>query len=119
MPRNRRSAKAAGSSFERLVADYLAMNVDDRIDRKVRTGAKDTGDIANVRTWDDRRVTVECKNTARVDLAGWAAEAEVERVNAGDDIAVVIHKRHGVGAAGRQWVTMSLEAFASLLRADG
>jgi hypothetical protein len=33
MARNRQSAKAAGSRFEREVADYLADMLDDRIDR--------------------------------------------------------------------------------------
>lgn len=114
--RNRASAKKAGSSFERMIADYLRDNLDDRIDRKVRTGAKDTGDIANVRTWSGDRVTVECKNTSRTDLAGWMAEAETERDNAGDDIATVIFKRHGVGPAGRQWVLLTVDELVKLLK---
>lgn len=114
--RNRVSAKKAGSSFERLVADYLADTVDDRIDRKVRTGSKDTGDVANVRSSNGLRVTVECKNTARHDLSGWMSEAFVECVNAGDDIPVVVFKRHGVAVAERQWVLMTLETFGELLK---
>ena len=38
MSRTRQSAKKAGSSFERLVADYLRDHVDDRIDRRPKTG---------------------------------------------------------------------------------
>ena len=49
MSRNRNSAKQAGARFERLISDFLRDNLDDRIDRKVRTGARDTGDVANVR----------------------------------------------------------------------
>ena len=65
MSRTRASAKAAGTRFERLVADYLAQHVDDRIDRRVKTGAKDRGDIAGVRHMGGR-VVLECKDTTRV-----------------------------------------------------
>jgi len=112
--RSRRSAKAAGSSFERLVADYLAVVVDDRIDRRVKTGARDKGDIAGVRV-HGRRVVLEAKNTARINLGSWAAEAEVERVNDDALVGVVVHKRHGKGSAGDQWVTMTLADLAALL----
>ena len=115
MTRNRRSAKAAGAAFERLVADYLAHTVDDRIDRRVKTGRADKGDIGGVRTpWGDR-VVIECKNTTRMALGAWIREAETERANDGAHIGVVAHKRHGVGAAGDQLVTMTLENFAKLL----
>jgi len=112
--RSRRSAKAAGSSFERLVADYLAGVVDDRIDRRVKTGARDKGDIAGVRV-HGQRVVLEAKNTARINLGTWAAEAEVERVNDDALVGVVVHKRHGKGSAGDQWVTMTLADLAALL----
>lgn len=111
--RSRRSAKAAGSSFERLVADYLASVVDDRIDRRVKTGAKDKGDIAGVRV-HGQRVVLEAKNTARVNLGSWAAEAEVERVNDDALVGLVVHKRHGKGSAADQWVTMTLADFVAL-----
>ena len=115
MARNRQSAKAAGSRFEREVADYLADMLDDRIDRKVKTGAKDKGDIANIRL-RAHRIVMECKNHARTDLAGWIAEAQLEAENDGAALGVVVHKRHNVGAPARQWVTMTLTAFAWLIR---
>lgn len=115
MSRTRASAKAAGARFERLIADYLARVVDDRIDRKVRTGARDTGDIANLRVHGGRRVVVEVKDVARTNLAGWAAEAEAERVNDGAVAGVVIHKRHGVADPAKQWVTLTLEDFAAIV----
>ena len=40
MTRTRRSAKAAGSRFESEVAAYLAEHIDDRIERRARSGAK-------------------------------------------------------------------------------
>lgn len=114
MGRSRTSAKKAGSSFERLVADYLARYVDDRIDRRVKAGAKDRGDIAGVRV-AGRRLVLECKNTTRTDLAGWTAEAEIERGNDDAIAGVVVHKRHGKGKAEDQWVTMTLRDLASII----
>jgi hypothetical protein len=115
MTRTRSSAKAAGSRFERDVADFLATTIDDRIDRRVKTGAADKGDIGGLR-FKGHRIVLECKNHSRLDLAGWIAEAQLEADNDGAEIGVVVHKRHNVGAAGRQWVTMTLADFAWLIR---
>lgn len=115
--RNRASAKKAGSSFERLIADYLAEALeDDRIDRRVKTGTKDRGDIAGVRTIRGGRVVIECKNVSRDNLPQWIREADVERGNDDAAVGVVAHKRHGVSAAGDQYVSMTLDTFISLLQ---
>ena len=114
--RNRASAKKAGASFERAQADYLGGALDDdRIDRRVRTGAKDCGDIAGVRTIRGGRVVIECKNTARLDLPGWLREAETERVNDGAVIGVVMHKKRGTTDPSQQYVTMDAATFVRLL----
>ena len=115
MTRSRASAKAAGSTFERQVADYLAEHLDDRIDRRVKTGAKDKGDIGGIRL-KNHRVVVECKNTVRTDLAGWIAEAQIQADNDGAPLGVVVHKRRGVAKPERQWVTMTLADLAWLIR---
>lgn len=103
-----------GSTFERMIADYLANNVDDRIDRRVKTGAKDRGDIGGVRI-HGKRLVLECKNTAKLNLGGWAAETETERGNDDALAGVIVHKRHGKGQPADQWVTMTLEDFAAIL----
>lgn len=117
--RTRTSARKAGSSFERLVADYLKAHVSRYIDRQPKTGNKDKGDLANVEfhILDEvpGRVVVEVKNTARTDLAVWAAEAEAERINADADVGLVVSKRHGRSAPGDQWVHMTLRELAALL----
>jgi hypothetical protein len=115
MTRTRASAKTAGATFERQVADYLAAEVDDRIDRRVKTGAKDKGDIGGIRL-RGHRVVVECKNTVRTDLAGWIAEAQIQADNDGAPLGVICHKRKGIGKAGGQWVTMTLGDFAWLIK---
>ena len=72
MSKNIRYAKQKGTSFETLVAEYLAMKLADiRIARMPRMGKKDRGDIANVRTVAGGCVVVECKNTARDALPQW------------------------------------------------
>ena len=114
MARNRASARRAGASFERSVADYLAAHVDDRVDRRVKTGANDRGDIAGLRH-HGHRLVVECKNTARADLAGWMREAHVEAGNDDALAGVVVHKRHGNAVPGDQWVSMTLADFVALL----
>lgn len=114
MTRNRASAKKAGTTFERQVADYLALHVDDRIDRRAKTGSKDRGDIAGVRIWGQRLV-LECKNTTRLALAGWMNQAETERGNDDALAGLIIHKRHGNNQPGDQWVTTTLRELTALL----
>ena len=114
--RSRASAKDAGTRFERSVADFLANRLDDyRIDRRAKTGSKDRGDIAGVRTPSGARVVIECKDTARPDLPGWLRQAETERVNDGAAVGVVVHKKRGTADPAEQYVTMSLETLAVLL----
>jgi len=117
MTRTRASAKKAGSTFERTTADYLAAVVDDRIDRRVKNGSKDRGDIGGVRI-HGQRVVLECKNTAKTSLGPWANEAEIERGNDDALAGVIVHKRHGTADPGAQWVTLTLADFAALLTGD-
>ncbi len=114
--RNRRSAKSAGSRFERTVADYLAAVLDDRIDRRVKTGAKDCGDIGGVRRSPcGSRIAIECKDTAKMDLPQWTREAAAEAANDGALLGVVVHKRRGVGDPSEQWVSMTLADLVALI----
>lgn len=114
MTRTRQSAKAAGSRFERQIADHLAEHVDDRIDRRVKTGAKDRGDIGGVRHMGER-VVIECKNTSRINLAGWITEAHTQAGNDDALVGIIAHKRHGNGSAGEQWVTMTVDDLVAIL----
>lgn len=115
--RNRRSAKAAGSTFERQIADYLKTELNNpNIDRMVKSGSKDRGDIANVRDSHDRLIAVEAKNTAKMNLPAWTNEAQAEALNYGAHVGVVVHKRHGVGDPGKQWVSMTTDDLIKLLK---
>lgn len=119
MARSRSSAKKAGSDHERNVADYLAGTVDDRIDRRVKTGAADKGDIGGVRTSDGRRVVLECKEyRGQIKAGTWMGEARVEAENDGAAAAVVVAKRLGTTDPSRQWVVMELRDLVVLLGGD-
>lgn len=114
--RTRRSAKAAGARFERELADYLRDRLGDpSIDRLVKTGTRDRGDIGNVRDSHGRLIAIEAKNTARMDLPAWTREAQQEAHNYGAHAGLVVHKRHGVSDPGQQWVTLTLDTLINLL----
>lgn len=115
MSRSIRSAKQAGTRFERKVADYLSAAFGDSdIDRQIKTGSRDVGDIRGVYR-NGHKVTIECKDCSRMELAKWIGEAEVEAGNADSPFPVVVHKRKGVGSMSEQYVTMTLETFAGIL----
>jgi len=119
MTRTRASAKAAGSSFERSIADHLAKVLeDDRIDRRVKTGKKDRGDIGGVRHmgW---RLAFECKDYGGRLMPGpWVAEAETERGNDDALAGLVIAKRRGTTDPGQQFVLMTVNDLTALLTGD-
>lgn len=117
MTRSRASARAAGSRFERLVADYLAHHLSEFIDRRVKTGAKDRGDIANLRAFG-LPVVVECKDVARLNLGGWVTEADIERGNDDALAGLVVHKRRGTTDPGDQYVTTTLRDLIAILNGE-
>lgn len=103
-----------GSSFERLIADYLKVNGFPFADRRVKSGAKDKGDVGGVGV-HGQRLILECKNTSKINLGTWATEAEAERINDKALAGMVVHKRHGKGQAGEQWVTLTLADLVAVL----
>jgi len=117
MSRNRASARAAGSRFERLIADALAHALDDdRIDRRPKTGSRDKGDVGGVRI-GPHRLVIEAKDCARQDLPAWTREAQLEARNDGAVVGVVVAKRRGTADPLQQWVHMTLADLVALLRA--
>ncbi len=117
MTRSRQSAKAAGSRFETLMANWLAFRLnDDRIERRAKNGANDRGDLTGIKTIRGGRVVAELKDYAgQVKVGPWLTEAEIERGNDDAAIGVVIAKRRGIGAPDQQLVMMTAETFARLL----
>lgn len=118
MARSRSSARAAGAKSERVVADYLAQALnDDRIDRRVKTGARDRGDIGGIRH-HGQRLVIEVKDCARQDLPGWTGEAHTEAGNDDALVGVVIAKRRGTTDPGRFWVHMTVDDLLALLTGE-
>ena len=117
MTRTRASARAAGSRFERTIADALAAHIDDRIDRRVKTGSKDRGDIGGLRHMT-QRVVIECKDVTRTNLGGWVTEADTERGHDDAIAGLVIHKRRGTSDPLDQYVTCTLRDLIALLTGE-
>lgn len=115
MGRSRAAAANAGRAMERGTANYLAAAVDDRIDRQVKTGTKDRGDIGGVRLPNGEKIAVECKEVVTLALPAWLREAEVERQNLGAVAGVVVHRQRGVTAMEDQMVTMRLRDFVAIM----
>jgi hypothetical protein len=118
MSRTRASAKAAGSRFERLIADCLNHHVDDRIDRRVKTGRKDKGDIAGLRHMGGR-IVLEVKDYGgRYLLGPWLNEAEIERGNDDALAGAVVIKRRATADPLEQVVVMTTRDLIALLTGE-
>ena len=105
------AAKRKGSQAERDVVAYLKANGFPYADRRLAGATLDKGDISGV-----LGVTIEIKNHARLDLAGWLAELEVEMKNDGAWTGVVIHKRKGKGDVGEWYASLPVKVWLALLR---
>ena len=106
-----------GAAFEQQVADYMARRLGEKgIERRVRNGANDRGDIAGV-IIRGMRAVIECKCCKRMELSGWLKEAEIERGNDDAEFGVVIHKRKGCGERnfGGNFATMELDTLLAII----
>lgn len=105
------NAKVKGSLFERQVTDWL--NAAGVVTQRIPAGAvKDLGDLF---VHDSRWPAIQCKNHARIDLAGWIRDAEEQAVNAHRTAGVVWAKRRGTTDIGRCYVIMTGDAFLTLM----
>ena len=115
MTRNRKSARQAGTRFERSMADYLARVLGDAgIDRQIKTGSRDRGDIRGL-YFRGEPFALECKDCSRMELPRWLREAEVEAGNADAALWAVCHKRKGVADPAEQYVTMTARTLAAMI----
>lgn len=104
--------KSKGTSFETLVTEYLCSEGLDAY-RQPLSGVNDKGDI-HIHGWPD--FVIEAKNHKRMELSQWITEAETEKVNANRELGIVVHKRLRKGQPQDQYVTMTLDTFARLVR---
>lgn len=98
-----------------MVADYLAQALgDDRIDRRVKRGSADRGDIGGLRI-HGQRLVAEVKDVAKTDLPGWTNEAHTEAGNDDALVGVVIAKRRGTTDPGKFWVHCTVDDLLALM----
>lgn len=106
--------KAKGSRWESEVRDYLATALDVRVERIPAGAALDRGDLTGI-----NGLCIECKNVAKIELAGWVDEATAEARNvAPDTLPVVIAKRRNKSVTDG-YAVMPLWAWAELMRRAG
>ena len=102
--------KAKGSQWERDIVGYLQAHGFPYAERRFGAGQQnDKGDILGI-----PGVTIEAKNHAKFAQSDWLAQAETERVNAGNKHGVVVVKRRGK-SAGEGFVVMTLETFCEIV----
>ncbi len=115
MARTNRSARNAGTSFERIMADYLSSALgDSEIDRQVKMGSRDVGDIRGV-FLHGKRVTIECKEYGgRHRLPEWLEEAEAECGNADTTHAPSCCTHASTRPANEKCATVPTDTFAAM-----
>jgi hypothetical protein len=118
MPRNRASAKSAGTAHETSIAAYLATHVDDRIERRAKNGSKDRGDISGLRVLGNRFVLELKDYRGELHAGTWIREAELEAGNDDAIAGIVIAKRRGTTRPGEQWVLMDVDSLIALITGE-
>lgn len=107
-----------GTGFESDFTGWLAEETGQPVERRVKHGAKDCGDVSGL-SIAGKPACVELKNAKQVLLWKWLDETEVERRNAGAEWGVLCIKVPGCGRASmkRQLVAMDWEMWERMARA--
>ena len=114
MTRSRASAKQAGTRFESAIVAYLVSRGWRHAERRAKTGALDKGDITGI-----PGVVIEAKDVAKITLAEFLREAQVEAENAGALVGAAWIKRRGKASPADAYVVMDGETFTHLLGEAG
>jgi hypothetical protein len=104
------AAKAKGSKAELDVVKYLKQWYP-YVDRRLAGATLDKGDISGI-----PGVTIEIKNHAQMNLAGWIEELKIEMTNDNAWTGVLIHKRKGKADPADWYATMPLSIWIDLLQ---
>lgn len=107
-------AKQKGTAAETAVVKYLKENGFPHAERRALHGTLDKGDITGCGP-----VVFEIKNHAKLDLAGWLKELEVEMINANVDTGAVIAKKRGTTNCGEWYAVLPTRVFIGLLKQAG
>lgn len=101
-------AKIKGTSHETATVKFLKDNGFPFARRLAQAGAKDLGDVTLGDTPVGGRVTIECKDHAKINLAGFVDEMIEESRNNETDYGVVVVKRRGKNIS-QAYVVTTLE----------
>jgi len=102
-------SKARGTAWEGAVCAFLRSAGFSEVFRMAPGGEHDAGDVGGLPDW-----ALECRDTARIDLAGDVKDAELRAVKKGCKYgAAVIKKRRA--PVGDGYVVMSLVLFTEVL----
>ena len=104
--------KARGTAFETAVVGYLRDNGFPFARRLSLSGSADQGDVSLGDIPPGGPVTIECKDHAKIDLAGFITELEKECSNTGNECGIVIIKRRGKNVS-QAYVLTTLERWAN------
>ena len=103
------TSRRKGRRWENEVVDYLNAHGFPSAERNEYINAQ-AGDILGIPGW-----SLECKNGARLELAGWVDQARIQAVTAGSPWYAVIAKRKGAPDPGAAYVVTQLAPFAEFL----
>lgn len=107
-------AKAKGTAAETAVVRYLREHGFPYAERRALHGTVDKGDITGCGP-----IVFEIKNHAKMDLAGWVKELEVEMDNATAATGSVIAKKRGTTDVGDWYAIMPTWVLVQLLKDAG
>jgi hypothetical protein len=109
--------KAIGTACETATVRYLVPNGFGGAERPALHGSLDEGDITGTPGvgWEVKGGHA-AETASDAQIAAWLLEAEIERVNRGADVGVLVLKRKGKGAAsaGQWWAFLPGWAFIYL-----
>ena len=103
--------KARGTRWEVAVATFLRAAGFSEVFRMAPGGEHDAGDIGGLPDW-----ALECRDRARIDLAGDVRDAELRAVKKGCRFGAAVLKKRGAPVADA-YVVMSLVLFTEVLDA--
>lgn len=106
-----------GAEYEQQWCDYAARRLgDDRIERRVRNGKNDRGDVTGLRI-HGKRAVVELKNCREFRLSDWIGQAEAERGNDDAEFGIVSFKRSGCGekSFGGNYALMTVDTLLAII----
>jgi Holliday junction resolvase len=107
-------AKQKGTAAETAVVKYLKEHGFPYAERRALHGTVDKGDITGCGP-----IVFEVKNHAKLDLAGWVKELEVEMDNATAATGSVIAKKRGTTDVGDWYAIMPTWVLVQLLKDAG